>query len=152
MRAFFRNGSVLVLCAGVGAAQVTQRVSIGSSGAQGNGLSSGAFLSSDARFALFTSYSDNLVSGDTNAVTDVFVRDRTSSLTTRVSVDSAGNQGNATSSGGLLTPDGRYIAFSSAATNLVAGDTNRIHRRLRARAPDRFDREGERELERRGRE
>lgn len=124
MRALFRNGSVLILCAGVSAAQITQRMSLGSSGAQGNAHSTGTSMSSDARFALFASYADNLVSGDTNSVTDLFIRDRTSSLTTRVSVDSAGNQGNAASSGGLLTPDGRYIGFSSAATNLVAADTN----------------------------
>jgi hypothetical protein len=77
---------------------------------------------------VFVSWADNLVPGDTNGVWDVFVHDRETGTTERVSVDNAGNQGNR-SSGDLgdrpaITADGRYVAFESSATNLVPGDTN----------------------------
>jgi Tol biopolymer transport system component len=64
------------------------------------------------------------VTGDTNAVQDVFVRDTVAATTTRVSVTTAGARGNGTSDEPSLTDDGRYVVFASAATNLVAGDTN----------------------------
>src|SRR5205807_9227046 len=65
-----------------------------------------------------------LISGDTNGATDVFVRDRQTGTTERVSVASGGRQGNGFSLGPVLSADGRFVAFHSAATNLVAGDTN----------------------------
>ena len=64
--------------------------------------------------------------GDTNSVADVFVRDRQTGTTERVSVDSAGNQGNAGSSGVGISGDGRFVVFTSSATNLVPGDTNSV--------------------------
>ena len=69
----------------------------------------------------------NLVQGDTNHATDVFVRDLVSGTTRRVSVSTSGQQGNADSSvfgSPSISADGRYVAFESAAANLVAGDTN----------------------------
>ena len=77
----------------------------------------------------FTSRADNLVPGDTNGDTDVFVHDRQTGTTTRVSVDSSGVQGNGVSyltdiSGNSISGDGRFVTFVSAATNLVPGDTN----------------------------
>src|SRR5207249_1529467 len=72
--------------------------------------------------------STNLVPGDTNGMSDVFVHDRQTGTTERVSVDSAGNQGDGPSSGGANRPsisaDGRFVAFRSFASNLVPGDTN----------------------------
>jgi Tol biopolymer transport system component len=101
------------------------RVSVGAGGAQGNDDSSGPAVSADGRYVAFVSFATNLVPGDTNAQADVFVRDTLSGTTTRVSVDSAGNQ----SSGGAsnwcsISGDGRWIAFASYATNLVPNDTN----------------------------
>ena len=102
----------------------TTRVSVASTGTQANGASTTAALSSDGRYVAFASSATNLVSGDTNAKSDVFVRDRTTSQTTRVSVASAGTQGTGDSLLPALSGDGRYVAFLSSASNLVTGDTN----------------------------
>ena len=104
----------------------TERVSVSSSGVQGSGTSSNGSgsLCASGRFAVFSSEASNLVAGDTNLKQDVFVRDRLAGQTTRVSVSSSGGQGNDHSSGGYITPDGRYIGFGSDAWNLVDGDTN----------------------------
>lgn len=93
---------------------------------QGNAAVSGrAALSSDGRYVAFASAASNLVSGDTNARTDNFVRDRTTSTTRRVSVGDSGRQANGASEGPTISADGRYVAFTSTASNLVPGDTNR---------------------------
>jgi uncharacterized membrane protein len=102
----------------------TTRVSVDTAGAEGNGDSWSSVISSDGRYVAFYSVASNLVTGDTNGQPDVFVRDRQSGTTTRVSVDSAGTQGNYGSSGCAISADGRYVAFFSTANNLVAGDTN----------------------------
>ena len=102
----------------------TTRVSVDSAGAQANGDSSGPSISADGRSVAFVSEASNLVPGDTNGSEDVFVRDRKLHKTTRVSVDSAGVQGASDSNGPSISADGRYVAFYSAAGNLVAGDTN----------------------------
>src|SRR5256886_6497271 len=83
----------------------------------------------DGRFVAFHSAATILVAGDTNGATDVFVHDRQTGTTERVSVASGGGtQGNGNSGGFFsfpaLSADGRLVAFQSAATNLVAGDTN----------------------------
>lgn len=104
----------------------TERISLGSSGRQGNNFSFRAAISSDGRFVAFYSYATNLVSGDTNRSEDVFVRDRKTGNTQRVSVGPGEVQGNGASSGPAISADGRYVAFSSAATNLVSGDTNGV--------------------------
>ena len=108
----------------------TERVSVNSDGAEGDGSSERPTLSADGRYVAFSSSATNLVPGDTNGQSDVFVHDRQTRLTERVSVDSAGIQGNAASvvgpndHGAPLSADGRFVAFTSAATNLVPGDTN----------------------------
>jgi Tol biopolymer transport system component len=104
--------------------RITERVSVDSAGTGGNGQSTRPALSADGRFVAFVSYATNLVPGDTNGNYDVFVHDRQSRTTERVSVDGAGNQGNAYSAEPALSGDGRFVAFASAATNLVPGDTN----------------------------
>ncbi len=83
-----------------------------------------ASISSDGRFVAFASTASNLVSGDTNNASDIFLRDRQTSQTTRISVTSGGQQANGASSSPQISADGRYVTFVSAATNLVSGDTN----------------------------
>jgi Tol biopolymer transport system component len=102
----------------------TERVSLDSQGQQGNSNSYAPSISADGRFVAFYSYATNLAALDTNARPDIFVRDRQSATTERVSVDSLGAQGNADSIYPSISADGRYLAFQSAATNLVALDTN----------------------------
>jgi hypothetical protein len=102
----------------------TSRVSVASDGTQANGLSWASSISADGRFVAFESEADNLVSGDTNAAQDIFVHDRQTGQTARVSVASDGAQANGISSWPSISADGRYIAFESQASNLVSGDTN----------------------------
>ncbi|MEG4170409.1 MULTISPECIES: calcium-binding protein [unclassified Microcoleus] len=102
----------------------TTRVSTNSAGNEGNSNSNSASISTDGRFVAFHSSASNLVPGDTNNRSDIFVRDTLANTTTRVSVDSAGNQGNSLSFEASISADGGRVAFSSDATNLVPGDTN----------------------------
>lgn len=102
----------------------TSRVSVSSSGTEGNGNVSNPSISSDGRFVIFTSQGSSLVTGDTNFTYDVFLHDRQTATTERISVDSLGNQANGESSSPHVSGDGRYITFHSDADNLVAGDTN----------------------------
>jgi Tol biopolymer transport system component len=102
----------------------THRVSVGPGGRESNGFSSGGSISADGRFVAFSSGASNLVPGDTNGVADVFVRDQQAGVTRRVSVGSSGRPGNNDSFNAAVSADGRYVAFISAASNLVAGDTN----------------------------
>ena len=102
----------------------TERVSVNSSGAEGNDLSVDTSISADGRYVAFYSEASNLVAGDTNGTADVFVRDRQTSTTERISVASGGGQGNVHSVRPSITPDGRFVAFDANAYNLVAGDTN----------------------------
>ena len=102
----------------------TTRVSVSSGGAQGDNDSSTPKISSDGRYVCFTSYATNLVPGDTNAQLDAFVHDRNTATTTRVSVDSSGIQGNASSYCSGISADGRFVSMVSGASNLVGGDTN----------------------------
>src|SRR5439155_1073811 len=78
----------------------------------------------DGRFVAFHSAATNLVTGDTNGAADVFVHDRQTGTTERVSVASGGTQRNAASSGSALSADGRFAAVHSDATNPLADDTN----------------------------
>ena len=104
----------------------TERVSVSSTGEEANGDSAPGAISSDGRFVAFWSYATNLVSGDTNGADDIFVHDRQTGATERVSVNSSGEQGNVGSANPwcAISADGRFVAFGSDATNLVPGDTN----------------------------
>ncbi len=102
----------------------TERVSVSAGGVQANSDSEHPSISTDGRFVAFTSAASNLVAGDTNGTRDVFVRDCEIATTERVSVDSAGVQGNNESFSASLPVGGRYVAFASHASNLVSGDTN----------------------------
>jgi Tol biopolymer transport system component len=100
----------------------TELASVGSSGVQGNGASVEAALSADGRYVAFTSFASNLARGDTNASTDVFLRDRQGGYTERVSIASDGRQANGFSWQPSVSADGRYVVFYSTATNLVPND------------------------------
>ena len=102
----------------------TRRVSLGPGGVQGNGGSAGPAISANGRFVAFFSAATNLVPGDTNGTADVFVRDRQTGTTRRVSLGPGGVQGDGDSVGAAISADGRFVAFESDATNLVPGDTN----------------------------
>ena len=102
----------------------TVRVSTNSAGGQSLAESSSSAVSADGRYVVFTSGSANLTIGDTNGLSDVFLRDLQTGLTTRVSISSDGVQANNDSGDPSISADGRYIAFNSKATNLVAGDMN----------------------------
>lgn len=112
-------------------------ISVGMNGRDANDWTGGPSISPGGRYVVFASRASNLVPNDTNGFTDVFVRDRRTRRTRRVSISSARHQANADSSttyschGNLLgfgyspiSADGRFIAFDSWATNLVASDTN----------------------------
>jgi len=102
----------------------TERVSVASDGSEGDGVSLGPAISADGRYVAFESAATNLVPGDTNNARDIFVHDRVTGTTERVSVAGDGSQGNDESTSAAISADGRYVAFESAATNLVPGDTN----------------------------
>lgn len=103
----------------------TDRVSVNEAGGEANGIGSGnPSLSGDGRFVAFDSSADNLISGDTNNVQDIFVVDRTSRTIERVSVASDGTEANGASIRPSISQDGRFITFESSATNLVPNDNN----------------------------
>jgi hypothetical protein len=89
-----------------------------------SGESEDVAISGEGRFVAFASDAPNVIANDTNERTDVFVLDRVTGLIERVSIDSSGNESNSDSSRPTLSADGRYVAFSSNASNLVSGDTN----------------------------
>ncbi|MGD8357149.1 MAG: PKD domain-containing protein [Lysobacterales bacterium] len=103
-----------------------ERVSVASDGTQGNSSSHNPSISADGRYVAFWSYANNLVSSDTNGVPDVFVHDRDTGATERVSVASDGTQGNSYSYYPSISADGRYVAFWSYASNLVNSDINGV--------------------------
>jgi len=105
-------------------ARTTERMSVRSNGAAANGDSGYAAISANGRFVSFWSEATNLVPRDDNAHQDVFVHDRRTGATTLVSVSSRERQANGDSSGSAISANGRYIAFGSAATNLVKHDSN----------------------------
>jgi hypothetical protein len=106
-------------------AGTTERMSVDSSGTQATG--GGSFtpsISADGRYVAYVSDASNLVSGDTNNKRDVFVHDRQTGETQLVSVGRSGAAANGDSSWPSISGDGRFVAFSSEASNLVAGDTD----------------------------
>jgi len=102
----------------------TTRVSVDSSGIEANGSSLAASISGDGRYVAFISSATNLVPGDTNAVSDAFVHDRQTGVTARVSVAGNGDEANQETSIAAISANGRHVAFTSEANNLVPGDGN----------------------------
>jgi pimeloyl-ACP methyl ester carboxylesterase len=103
---------------------INERVSISSTGVNAQGNTMFPAISANNRFVAFASNASNLVSGDTNGVWDIFVRDRQMGITERVSISSLGAQGNGNSNHASVSEDGRFVAFDSYASNLVMGDNN----------------------------
>jgi Tol biopolymer transport system component len=101
-----------------------ERASVASGGQEGNGDSLNPAISADGRYVAFESMASNLAANDGNGAADVFVHDRQSGTTARVSVSAAGQEGQGSSHGPALSGDGRYIAFWSNAANLVGSDGN----------------------------
>lgn len=106
---------------------LNERVNVNAAGELSNFGSSLPSVSDDARFVVWASDATNMVPGDTNAKSDVFLRDRLLGVTRRLSVSAAGAQGNGNSGRPMITPDGRVVVFESFASNLVAGDTNGVY-------------------------
>ncbi len=108
----------------------TERVSVGPGGTQASLGGSAGQVSADGRFVAFLSDSTDLLGpgGDTNGATDVFVHDRQTGITERVSVGPGGLQGDSGSSPPSMSGDGRFVAFLSQSTNLLGsgGDTNGV--------------------------
>jgi len=115
-------------------AGTTVRVSVSTGGDQANGHSMDPSISSDGRFVAFRSTATNLVSGDTNGRSDIFVHDRTTSETVRIG-QPPGGQSNGTSAAPAVSGSGAWIVFESDATNLVAADTNASRDVFRAPNP-----------------
>jgi Tol biopolymer transport system component len=101
-----------------------RRISVSSTGAEGNEFSYNPVISGSGRFVVFESLASNLVDNDTNNAADIFLYDTQTNAIRRISVDSQGNQGNDASSSPAISADGRYVTFSSSASNLVINDTN----------------------------
>lgn len=104
----------------------TRRISVTSTGAQANGDSYTPTISADGRYVAFATHATNLVPPDTIDTFEVFVHDVATGRTRRVSVTNSGAPADSYSGGGgpKISADGRHVAFESAATNLVRGDTN----------------------------
>jgi Tol biopolymer transport system component len=86
-------------------------------------LTSPRCVSNDGRYVAFDSLA-TLDPVDFNNAWDIYQRDRTGKTTTRLSVATATQEGNADSLWPVLSADGRYVLFESFASNLVTGDTN----------------------------
>lgn len=132
----FKNGTILTLTAQTAGQQPkteislisipagsTKRASVDSNGVEGNEESFRPDISDYGRFVAFSSAADNLVAGDLGFF-DVFVHDCITRDTTRISVDLNGQQADDVSFSPAVSADGRFIAFQSNATNLIAADTN----------------------------
>jgi len=104
----------------------TSLVSVDSNDVQSNGYSSSMAMSADGRYVAFRSRATNLVASDTNGVADIFLRDTVNGTTTRVNVTSGGVEATVGSDSPAISPDGGHVAWVSADTNLVAGDTNGV--------------------------
>jgi len=106
-------------------AGTTELVSVANDGSVGNGGSGGGYgpaISGDGRYVAFESLATNLVTGDTNSTTDIFVRDRVAHTTERVSVSSDGQQGTSPSGKPSISADGRFVVFESQSQNLAPED------------------------------
>jgi Tol biopolymer transport system component len=100
---------------------------VSSAGVPADGRSVDPAISGDGRYVVFASYATNLVADDDNGQADLFMKDLQTGLVTRVSAAADGTEANSYSSGASISSDGRYVAFTSPASNLVAADENSTH-------------------------
>ena len=114
-------GNVFLRDLGVG---TTSCISVDPGGAEGDDWSAAPALSPDARYIVFRSWATNLVGGDGNGAADILLHDMITGSTVRAGLGAGGVQPNADCGDPAVSSDGRFVLFSSAATNLVAGDTN----------------------------
>lgn len=103
-------------------ARTTTLVSAAQDGTVGNSQSGSPSISANRRYVAFDSFASDLVDGDTNGANDVFVRDLVEGTTVLVSVDAMGGPADSGSGDPAISADGRYVAFESAATDLVDGE------------------------------
>jgi len=103
----------------------TYRISLASDGSEANSGSHSASLSADGRYVAFSSKADHLVEGDSNGFEDVFVRhtcqgaSNCTPATIRVSLAQNDAEANGDSGGATISADGRYLTYTSSATNIV---------------------------------
>ncbi|EKF85510.1 Ig-like domain-containing protein [Methanobacterium formicicum] len=118
--------TVLTLVTGtVSATNTTELVSIHTNGSQSaNGYSYEPSISADGHYIAFSSNANNLIDNDTNYCSDIFVRDRLLNITERISISNTGEEGNGDSYEPSISSDGRYVTFTSYASNLVSNDVN----------------------------
>jgi Ca2+-binding RTX toxin-like protein len=105
-------------------ANSTTRVSVSATGGEANESSFSPAISASGRFVVFESAASNLVAGDDNNRSDIFVRDLQTNTTVLVSASATGDRANGDSKRPSISDDGRFVAFSSEASNLVPGDDN----------------------------
>lgn len=104
--------------------ETTERVSVAGDGSQANGASTSAGISADGRYVVFSSIASNLAENDTNGNYDIILHDRQTGANQLISLSTEGVQGNSYSQSPSMSPDALRFAFQSAASNLVADDTN----------------------------
>lgn len=105
-------------------ANTTKRVSVGIGGSEPDDGSGHPSISDDGRFVVFESSATNLVNGDTNGIDDIYLHDNLTNTISRLSVNSSNAQANGRNYDPVISGDGQFVAFYSAATNLVPGDGN----------------------------
>ncbi len=103
---------------------LTTRVSTSTLGVQGDGSSASPSISDDGRYVVWGSNAYSLYTPDTNGTTDAFMKDLSTGVTTMVGVSTAGVQGNSANYSPMISGNGKYVAFNSDSTNLVANDNN----------------------------
>ncbi len=102
----------------------TTLVSLGMDGLPANHPSNNPAVSADGRLVVFDSWADNLVRGDTNYMSDVFLLDRQTGVMSRVNLTTTGDEADRPSQRPVISADGNVIAYESLATNLTPDDTN----------------------------
>src|SRR5688572_5539774 len=120
----FGFAAVAAVASSLAQAQTTERVSVATGGAQSNNYSEWVSISGDGRYVAFHSWASNVVAGDVNNTFDVFVRDVQTGTIELGSIGAGGVPANFGGSEPSISPDGRFLAFQSYATNLDPADTN----------------------------
>jgi hypothetical protein len=117
---------IITLAGPASGAPMTVRASVDAGGGDTNGNSFNTSISAKGRFVAFDTFASDLVPGDGNGATDVFVRDLVAATTIRASVDTGGGDPNGFSESSSISATGRFVGFESGASDLVTGDGNRL--------------------------
>lgn len=105
---------------------ITKIISLNNAGGVADGDCGESAISGDGRFVAFASWASNLISGDSNGLADIFIRDLILNTTKLVSISASGQQGNVESYNPSISFNGQFIAFVSSANNLVNNDNNGV--------------------------